>query len=154
MVEQVVLLMVDGPFLSKMLNIAFSRWHVLNRVTCHNGKQVKGNHDAKNVWFDLSDSLIWLSSTPPCTFQALDLDLHLVVSSSLSGGGELINLFDEYPWKTRRAHLSCTYVCRSVLLNLCDKIPDYQGDIFSETLDCFREGQPVCTAYFLIAPGI
>lgn len=42
---------------------------------------------------DLSNSLIWLFSTPLCTFQGLDLDLLCVASSSLSRGSDLINLF-------------------------------------------------------------
>lgn len=41
MVEQAMVLMLDGPFSSKMLNIAFSRFYFLNRVICLNGEQVK-----------------------------------------------------------------------------------------------------------------
>lgn len=43
----------------------------------------------KNWQFDLSDSLIQLFSTCPCTSQ--DLDINFDASSSLSVGGDLIN---------------------------------------------------------------
>lgn len=62
---------------------------------CHNGEQFKGDHDPKNVRFDLSDSLGLGLGTflhTPCTFQGLDLDLHFVASIFLSWGGDWNNL--------------------------------------------------------------
>lgn len=136
-----------------MLNIAFSRWYdVLNIAMYRNGEQVKLDHDSKSVQFNLPDSIILLSST----FQDLDLDLHFVASSSLSGEEtwltyltstrEIRDGFVSPPPTHERLHLSA-------LLNLCVEIPDYPGHIFSETW-LLREGQSVCTAYLLIAPSI
>lgn len=76
----------------------------------------------KNWQFDLSDSLIQLFSTRPCTSQ--DLDINFDASSSLSVGGDLINWFDDYSWKTNRAHLpphmSASFShSESVCLNFC-----------------------------------
>lgn len=140
-----------------MLNIAFSRWYdVLNTAMYRNGEQVKLDHDSQSVQFNLPDSIIWLSSTPPCTFQDLDLDLHFVASSSLSG---------EETWLT---YLTSTreirdgfisppqhmYVCIFQPCWICVlKFLTIQ-DTSSVRLDCFREGQSVCTAYLLIAPSI
>lgn len=76
----------------------------------------------KNWQFDPSDSLIQLFSTRPCTSQ--DLDINFDASSSLSVGGDLINWFDDYSWRTNRAHLtphmSASFSpVESVCLNFC-----------------------------------
>lgn len=57
----------------------------------------------KNWQVDLSDSLVQLFSTRLCTFLGLDIDFD--ASTSLSVGRDLINWFDDYSWKTNRAHL-------------------------------------------------
>lgn len=138
-----------------MLNIAYSRWYdVLNTAMYRNGEL---DHDSKSVQFDLPDSIILLSSTPPCTFQNLDLDLHFVASSSLSGEETWLT----YLTSTREIRdgfisppqmyvymcifQSC-WICVLKFLTIQDKS--------SVRLDCFREGQSVCTAYLLIAPSI
>lgn len=106
----------------------------------------------KNWQFDLSDSLIQLFSTRPCTSQ--DLDINSYASSSLSVGGDLINWFDDYSWKTNRAHLTPHMSASFSLVESVFEFLSLQEMSSVRHLASSVSDSLSCTAYLFIAPGI